>query len=75
MGDGCKGEKKRVFTLSVTETIQHAPQGRWTIALNPKSEYLKITLNPKSEYLKIALNFKSEYPKRFESLPQKGSIS
>ena len=25
---GCKGEKKRVFTLSVTETIQHAPQGR-----------------------------------------------
>ena len=24
---GCKGEKKRVFTLSVTETIQHAPQG------------------------------------------------
>ena len=25
---GCKGERKRVFTLSVTETIQHAPQGR-----------------------------------------------
>ena len=25
---GWKGEKKRVFTLSVTETIQHAPQGR-----------------------------------------------
>ena len=24
----CKGERKRVFTLSVTETIQHAPQGR-----------------------------------------------
>ena len=24
---GCR-EKKRVFTLSVTETIQHAPQGR-----------------------------------------------
>ena len=24
------GEKKRVFTLSVTETIQHAPQGRRT---------------------------------------------
>ena len=27
---GCKGERKRVFTLSVTETIQHAPQGRRT---------------------------------------------
>ena len=27
---GCKGEKKRVFTLSVAETIQHAPQGRRT---------------------------------------------
>ena len=27
---GCKGEKKRVFTLSVTETIQHALQGRRT---------------------------------------------
>ena len=27
---GCKGEKKRVFTLSVTETIQHAPLGRRT---------------------------------------------
>ena len=25
---GCNGEKKKVFTLSVTETIQHAPQGR-----------------------------------------------
>ena len=23
-----EGEKKRIFTLSVTETIQHAPQGR-----------------------------------------------
>ena len=30
---GCKGERKRVFTLSVTETIQHAPQGRRTISL------------------------------------------
>ena len=30
---GCKGEKKRVFTLSVTETIQHAPQGRRIIIL------------------------------------------
>ena len=27
---GCKGEKKRVFTPSVTETIQHATQGRRT---------------------------------------------
>ena len=34
---GCKGEKKRVFTLSVTETIQHAPQGRRTLKPpNPK---------------------------------------
>ena len=30
---GCKGEKKRVFTLSVTETIQHAPQGRRIFSL------------------------------------------
>ena len=29
-GPGGKGERKRVFTLSVTETIQHAPQGRRT---------------------------------------------
>ena len=28
---GCKRERKRVFTLSVTETIQHAPQGRQTL--------------------------------------------
>ena len=30
---GCKGEKKRVFILSVTETIQHAPQGRRIVLL------------------------------------------
>ena len=34
---GCKGEKKRVFTLPVTETIQHAPQGRRI--LNPKPSH------------------------------------
>ena len=50
---GCKGEKKRVFTLSVTETIQHAPLGRRINWVSPCSEIQTLnrnskTLNPKS---------------------------
>ena len=42
----CKGERKRVFTLSVTETIQHAPQGRRNWCHKPKQmSFLKIFLS------------------------------
>ena len=37
-------EKKRVFTLSVTETIQHAPQGRRIV---PNKEPMSIKLGRK----------------------------
>ena len=46
----CKAEEKRVFTLSVTETIQHAPQGRRITNLKANT---KTTKNARGPVLKV----------------------
>ena len=50
-----KGEKKRVFTLSVTETIQHAPQGRRMFYIYIYTHYFICIRDPTPETRLLSL--------------------